>query len=546
MALSTTQFEQLKQKLATQRAERESAVVEEGKKADKFLSKSIPEQLVSVETLKEMPRALLDVAIKNPLKFVASAVAAPVDIARSLTGKQPINKEMPFVGKTFQAEGAEKIGDLYDKADKGELGKFEQLKALSTFAEVPLAATELFGAGQALKGAKKSLTSGVSSVRALNPTIKPSGEFLSNLVNTVKKGVSAPLKYAGEKTGLTRFLSKENVAPQAKTAFEETSKNLVKDYEDYYDMTIKQMGKAELDTALNKVGSEAGEAFNKVIKTRQNIGKKMGAELEKIGDVKSDIAESVIKFNQRLKDEAGLVFDKAKQGFVSLGKQSKMTSQEKGFLTKFYDDVKKLGNNPTVKELDAFLARVPKELDIYKNKNAITGTTHAESLVKNTLKNMRGAFDPAKNPAFKEYTKARALYSELSDFLDEGVGFLGKKTMSGDYAKDASILKSSVQSILNSGKKDFLLKLEKLSGYPAIRKSVIALQAMKDAGDFKGLSLLETMAGQGAKSGTFVDIPTSAKGLGERVLKYGLDKAGQIVGGTPKERTLRFIKDIKK
>ena len=92
-----------------------------------------------------------------------------------------------------------------------------------------------------------------------------------------------------------------------------------------------------------------------------------------------------------------------------------------------------------------------------------------------------------------------------------------------------------MQSILNNGKKDWLEKLEEITGYPALDRSVIALQAMKDAGDFRGLSLLQQLSTGAA--------PTPA-GITQKVIDFALDKVARAAAGSPEEQTRIFLKAL--
>lgn len=99
--------------------------------------------------LQALPGAAAETVLKTPARFIASAVLSPVDIARTgygaATGQniQPIDAELPFVGKTFQRAGAERVAQVQDKARRGEqLGVGDYASALSSFVEVPMAGLE--------------------------------------------------------------------------------------------------------------------------------------------------------------------------------------------------------------------------------------------------------------------------------------------------------------------------------------------------------------------------------------------------------------------
>lgn len=313
-------------------------------------------------------------------------------------------------------------------------------------------------------------------------------------------------------------------------------------YDKYLAQEKAFKGDIKQDTALGKVGEEdLGPAFDKVVKMRRDAGATMGSELEKVGETPTDTGESVAKLQTDLQ-KSGLTLNEEDNTF-SAGKTSKVTAQDQALLNDYYAKLHALGPNPSVAELDAFLSKTPQEIDVYKNQNNITGTTNGMRIIQNNLRSLRDDLVPtndagqAVNPELQPYLDARSQYAKLSDFLDEGVKFMGTKTQDGDYSKDASMLKSAVQSVLNGGKKDWLVELENLTGNPILDKTVLALQAMKDAGNFRGQSLLETL-NEGK-------VPTDVGGIKGKLIDWTLGKVKGAVLGSPEEQTRTFLNNLK-
>lgn len=347
--------------------------------------------------------------------------------------------------------------------------------------------------------------------------------------------------------------SKSNVAPTFESAASRLNENAqaitprglvatnVKDPVSTYDEFSAQDAKAAKDSkedpSIAIVGSRIGDAFKDVVKMRQNAGKDMESELSKIASTKTDVSDAASKFEDELKDN-GLNIDPETGGLSAEG-QTKLSTTDQNLLGKYTQEVQKLGPNPTAKDLDAFIGRMPNEIKALKATNGVTFKTNAERLINNHLNDLRDTLGKVGTPAYKS---ARAQYAALSNFVKEGAPHLGKVTQSGDFAKDASLAKSSVQSVLNNGKKDWLLKLEQLSGYPALDESTLALQSMKDSGDYRGRSLLDLIAN---KDG-LPDIPTTPSGLVYKMAS-GLWNAGkkQFLG-TPAEQTRRYLQSIAK
>jgi SepF-like predicted cell division protein (DUF552 family) len=365
--------------------------------------------------------------------------------------------------------------------------------------------------------------------------------LLEKSVAKFTKDIGAPLVQKLEKPigAVQNAISRANVPEKFETSVQRLAtpkpnvplaevKSPLAKYDEYLKQEEAFKKDIKADTAISKVGEDIGNKFDEVINQRRNVGKTMGDEIKKIGTKKIDVSDSFPKFEQELSD-SGVTFSNGK---VKLSNVSKITSQDASMLNDYIQKLNKLGANPSASELDAFLSRTPNEIKIYKAKNNILDTTNAERMVKANLRELTNNL--TKDPSLAKYAEARKQYANLSDFLDEGESYLGKKTQAGDYAKDASIAKSSVQSILNNGKKDWLLKLEDLTGYPAVDNSMLALQAMKDSGNFRGLSLLETLSTGGVK------IPTP-KNIFGKTLEFGLEKGKEALAGTPAEQTRRSI-----
>lgn len=370
---------------------------------------------------------------------------------------------------------------------------------------------------------------------------------IENVANRIKEGASTLKESTLGKaqTALSRGSVSENLGTSIdrlqeksatknpETGLSEKGQTPLEKYDEFYKQEKAYKNDVKKDTALAKVGSETGKAYDKVIKMRQTAGKSMSEEMKKVGNIKTDISHAFTPLEEELNNN-GLIYD-AEKGKLKASKTSKMTNDDTKLLQDYIGKINNLGSNPSAAELDAFLSKTPAELDVYKNKNNITKVTNGERIIKGNLNSLKESLSEKSNPAFKGYSDAKKQYADLTKFLDEGSSFLGKKTASGDYAKDASMAKSSVQSVLNNGKKDWLLKLEDLTGYPAMDESMLALQAMKDAGNPQGHSLLELVT----KGST----PTSAHGAIAKGVEWGIEKGKKALIGTPNQQTRRMIQE---
>lgn len=290
-------------------------------------------------------------------------------------------------------------------------------------------------------------------------------------------------------------------------------------YKDYASQAAEHAKDVKADDPAQTVGSEIGDQYDNVAQMRRQAGQQMATELDKVKDNPVDLGTIVSDFKKEATDGAG-----------------KMTSLDSRIVSKYDLELKALGSNPTVKDVDDFLGRVPNELDEAKSEANVTKITNADRIIKSSLASMREAL--TSGPGMENYTNARKSYAELSSFLDEGSRYLGAKTEGGDYTRDVSVAKGAVESLVGGGKKDWLLKLEDLTGYPAMDKMVMAIQAMKDAGDTRGLSLFKALA-QG-------DIPTTPTGIAGKILSGAVDLGKKAVAGSPADRTAAFLRTLKK
>ena len=306
----------------------------------------------------------------------------------------------------------------------------------------------------------------------------------------------------------------------------------LKTYNKFAEQEAAFRGDIMQDPALGIVGERVGDAFEQVIKLRQDIGATIGNEIKTVGKLKTNTNLAQEQFRKNLVEQ-GLKIDK---GILSQTKLSKLTGDDVSLLQEYIAELNKLSKTPTLAELDAFLSRLPKELEVYKSKNNIIKVTNGERLIKENLSQLRRSASPEINPKFKNYFNAKGLYSDLSNFIEEGSSFLGKKTQTGDFAKDASLAKSSVQSILNQGKKDWLARLEGLTGYPALDETVLALQAMKDAGNSRGLSLLEKINEN--------RLPVTKYGIAGKIGEFAIEKGKEFILGSEAEQTRAFLKSL--
>lgn len=337
-------------------------------------------------------------------------------------------------------------------------------------------------------------------------------------------------------TALKKYLAEKNVNPQVETAASRLDDPLDQ-YNKYAQQAQANKFDASEDKPLEQVGQDAGNAFKKVVKMRQQVGKMMADELKRseVGDAETDTTVATNNLNEELK--ANNLRYNGRTGTIQDVGQSKMTSVDRDLLQDYKTQLKELGPNPSVKDLDSFMSRVSQEMDIYKDKNSIVGTTNGERIIKNNLDTLRNQFDATKmnNPALEDYSDFRKAYADLSGTIDEAKQYFGKVNPDGSFARDASLVKSSITSLLGGNKRAVLSSLQELTGDPILDKAVMAAQAMQDAGDASGTSLLQEL---------YNNPPTSASGLTAKILNWGIGKAKNAFVGDPSEQTRTFLQSL--
>jgi hypothetical protein len=420
----------------------------------------------------------------------------------------------------------------------------------------------LFGEGSAAEGATGAAVKGTEAATdAAGKVAGAVGDTVGGAASKVAGGVAGTIGKAGQGaadvlSNIPGKLSEGNIEPNLGSSIDRLAqmpqteagstpqgigmKPIGNDpmaaYNKYYDQEQAFKGDAKQDTALGLVGSEVGNAYNKVIGMRKNAGALMGSEMDRVGNIPTDISHTFQPLEQEL-TKNGLSYD-ADSGKLDSTRTSKVTDQDKGMLQDYIGRLNQLGPTPTAGELDAFLSKTPQELDVFKQKNNVTKVTNGERIINGHLSQIGQELTGAKNPEFAPFEGAKKDYASLSNFLDTGAKFLGKKTASGDYEKDASLAKSSIQSALNGGKKDWLNQLESLTGFPAIDHSMLAIQAMKDAGNFRGSSLLDLLSPQAKEK-----IPLTKEGIIGKVVDGTVNFGKEKLVGTPTQQTRRIIQD---
>lgn len=476
--------------------------------------------------------------VLSPATAVDTVLGLAGGKALDLVGKPIFNA----VGKVVAKITPQLISDI---ASKGA-------SAISDFAKthniLPEQVSHVINdaAAGADKLANKPFTAASDAIRSVAKPVQEAKEnFQASRGNINNRGLAAP----AERLAAQAPLIGAGAAREPKMS--DVYNQAVKDSEAHLN------DPTAVDKPIEKFGqNEVSSAFDTVVAQRKAAGKAMGAELEKpeVGGIKTNVADVRQSFindlgKQKLeytpKNEnvtsRGIKTDVNQTGRLTPTGQTPLTGSDRGMLEDYVNDLHTLGDKPSVADVDAFIKRTTGDLDLYKQKNQIMGTTNGERLIKGNLTDLRNTISAKAtgNNALKPYSAAKAEFARLSPIVERGTSLLGKPDLDGGYVKDASVAKRAVQSITNGGTKDFMRSLENETGKPLLDHAYLILQAMKDTGDTSAHSLLDMFA-KDASDGKLPNAETIWGKAQQWAIKHGTNK----IAGTPVEQTQAFLKSI--
>lgn len=434
--------------------------------------------------------------LQQPLNIAGQIAGAGFDIFNNVVGelipdeiKQAGEKEIQnFMQNTKVGKDLMKSMEAYDKFSKENP---DLARAINNSVNLISINASVKGA---LKTGEKVLKTGESLASKFSNLAERGGEVVKNInVNkiTEKLPIDAPENI---KTSLNPFLTKTkaDISVPTKKGYvlkkvadiTEAEKDLVqKETANLYEKMIQSAEKFKIDrrdvsSPLEIVGKRTDEAMDKVNKIRKDAGKVMG-EVEE-------------KFKDKIVELKGSRLDNFVDEYLSRDKKFGRKIKDTAFLDDFVKDYDILVKNPNVKDTLEFVRTWTKELEDLKdgfgvfkeNKRTYTLIEGAVSDIKNQTRNIISKSDDI-------YRGALDKYRLTSQLKDEANRLLGKEGLAGERLKGGAAAKRAVQSASDQGARQFYNVLKKITGYDGLKEADIALKAMKDVGDYQGLSLLE-------------------------------------------------------
>lgn len=329
--------------------------------------------------------------------------------------------------------------------------------------------------GKAVSGVEKGVKKGVEKVANsfdVLPVDAPDNikTSLNPFLTNTKADISVPTENGYVLKKISQITPDEKIAVQKETS--NLYNNMLK--------KAKQFKEDRRDTfsPLEVVGKRTDKALEDVNNLRKIAGKTM-----------SDIES---QYQKQLVDVKGTRLENFVNEYLGGSNKFGRKMKDTTLVDNFASDYDKLAQNPNVKDVLDFTRSWTKELEDLKdgfgafkeNKRTYTLIEGALSDIKNGARNLISKDSP-------EYSDALSKYRLTSQIREESNRLLGKEGLLGDTLKGGAAAKRAVQSASDQGARQFYNVLKKVTGYDGLKEADIALQAMKDVGDYQGLSLLE-------------------------------------------------------
>lgn len=359
-----------------------------------------------------------------------------------------------------------------------------------------------------------NLASNFLKPTAEDTTLTALAPFKANISPTTK--VSVPVGKSRVMKEIGKLTEEEKQAVKG---------DILTKYQSYYDQGLKATTNAKEATPADLVAKSVDTAVKQTNKIRKDVGAKMGEVEQKAKDVIVDLTNT--KSIQGFVDS--ITSNKTKAGYAG---SKKLIPETKEFL-KDLNTIQARG--ASVKEVLDFTRQWQNKLENLKDK--FGGFTKDKFDLGNIQAVIKDVKNQARNTLSKvdgDYKSLVKQYRETSQLRDTANRLLGEEGLYGDTLKGASVVKRAVKSISDAGSRQFLKKLEDLTGYDGLSDAQIAIKAMQDAGDFRGLSLLEILNDASTGSGVIGTVFKAGKSFGKKIL-----------AGSENKITENFIKNAK-
>lgn len=305
--------------------------------------------------------------------------------------------------------------------------------------------------------------------------------------------VSIPVKSEG---GVTKYVVKnaKDATPEEINAYKEEAGSL---YNTFTTQAKKFMKERTIEggSPVEQVGQKIDKFVEQVAKLRRSVGAQMG-KIEQAAEnvqVPFNKSEAVQNFVLETVD--------ALKGGAKYGPDSGITKE----IQKLSDDILRLEKDGgSVKDALNMTRKWARYIEDQKDKfGDFTSNKSANLQIERVIRSIKEDARKVLADNNESYRTLVQGYAKTSRFGEEAKRLLGQEGLYGDSIKGAATVKRAIQSNSDAGARQFLKTLRDITGYDAIKEGDIALKAMKDVGDYQGLSMLNVLSDiQGGIIGT--------------------------------------------
>lgn len=318
------------------------------------------------------------------------------------------------------------------------------------------------------------LTSTTDDLAKVGGNVTERGMEVKNLFSDALAGLDDKVKTSLERTDLPTF---ESVVEQGQ----------------------KAMADSRMRTPLETVGESIQEGL-----------KQVQSQSRALGEAKNEILQSANVGFTKVGNIAQTAALDARRAFSGL----KLDAGEQRAVESFVDELKKLGSNPRLQDVDATIDMLQDQLYKATRGNTIELTDRVTGRLRSILGKLNGGIQDIGGEAYK---KANQEYSDAVTFMRELNARLGKEGASaGSFVK-------RLFSPADGRSKELFEQLQQYTGKDYFRDADLAKFVMDTLGDTRADSLLN-------------QIPTSKTGAIGKAVDFVVDKLSD-----PLEAAKRFI-----
>ncbi len=253
-----------------------------------------------------------------------------------------------------------------------------------------------------------------------------------------------------------------------------------------------------------EIGKKAMQA-DENITPLEHVGNKIIDGLKQIKDRASSVGEAKSQIMEQAKvgyQKVGNIAQKTALGLQKAFSGMKLDPSDAKIVKEFQDTLMQLGDNPSLREVDAVIDLLQDRLYKAGRSNAVEVTDRITGKLRSAIGELNGQIQTIGGEAYK---KANQEYSEIIQLVTELNARLGKE------GSNAGSLVKRLFSPSDARTKELFKELQRLTGQDYFRDSRLAKFVMEALDDTRAASLLEQM-------------PKSPGGVIDKVIDYGVSK----------------------